>query len=137
MIGIDWTQVPEWPEALCKGPNSALFFRPDDEVKGSKAQLLRVRSAKMSCEQCVHKDDCLDYALANNETYGIWGGKSESERRTLRRAKGVMRDRRLKPIAHGTNNGYTMHRRRHELPCDGCRSAHSEYLALTVKARQR
>ena len=77
------------------------------------------------------------HALANNETYGIWGGKSESERRTLRRAKGVMRDRRLKPIAHGTNNGYTMHRRRHELPCDGCRSAHSEYLALTVKARQR
>jgi WhiB family redox-sensing transcriptional regulator len=29
---------------------------------------------------------CLEYALDNNEQYGVWGGKSEVERRAMRKA---------------------------------------------------
>jgi WhiB family redox-sensing transcriptional regulator len=30
---------------------------------------------------------CLEYALANGEKFGIWGGLSERERRRLRRQR--------------------------------------------------
>jgi WhiB family redox-sensing transcriptional regulator len=32
------------------------------------------------------RPDCLEYALRNDERFGIWGGKSERERRRLRGA---------------------------------------------------
>jgi WhiB family redox-sensing transcriptional regulator len=33
--------------------------------------------------------DCLEYALANGEKFGIWGGLSERERRRLRRQRAL------------------------------------------------
>ncbi|MBU3751599.1 MAG: WhiB family transcriptional regulator, partial [Mycobacterium sp.] len=37
------------------------------------------------CLGCEVRDACLDYALANDERFGIWGGLSERERRRLKR----------------------------------------------------
>lgn len=42
---------------------------------------------KALCGRCPVKDDCLDFALANREHYGIWGGTSERERRRIRRRR--------------------------------------------------
>ena len=39
------------------------------------------------CTSCEVKAECLDYALDNDERFGIWGGLSERERRRLRRAR--------------------------------------------------
>ena len=36
-------------------------------------------SAKQVCRGCVVREDCLEYALANGQNVGIWGGMS-SER---------------------------------------------------------
>jgi WhiB family redox-sensing transcriptional regulator len=33
------------------------------------------------------RGECLEYALANGEKFGIWGGLSERERRRLRRQR--------------------------------------------------
>jgi WhiB family redox-sensing transcriptional regulator len=35
------------------------------------------------------REDCLEYALANGEKFGIWGGMSERERRRVRRARAL------------------------------------------------
>jgi WhiB family redox-sensing transcriptional regulator len=35
---------------------------------------------------CPVNEPCLEYALATNQDSGVWGGRSEEERRTLRRA---------------------------------------------------
>jgi WhiB family transcriptional regulator, redox-sensing transcriptional regulator len=43
-----------------------------------------VDQAKAICADCPVKDDCLAYALRTNQPYGIWGGKSGKERRTMR-----------------------------------------------------
>ena len=43
------------------------------------------REAKKICTGCEVKAQCLEYALANDERFGIWGGLSERERRRLRR----------------------------------------------------
>jgi len=34
------------------------------------------------------QSECLDYALAHDERFGIWGGLSERERRKLKKAAG-------------------------------------------------
>jgi len=39
----------------------------------------------------VVREDCLEYALANGEKFGIWGGLSERERRRLRRQRAMGR----------------------------------------------
>lgn len=47
----------------------------------------RPREAKEVCRGCVVRQDCLEYALAHGEKFGIWGGMSERERRRVRRAR--------------------------------------------------
>ena len=44
----------------------------------------RTSPAKTICAQCPVSTQCLDHALVNGEYHGIWGGKSEKERRYIR-----------------------------------------------------
>ena len=68
--------------ANCMGVEPDLFF-PE---RGAST-----REAKEVCRGCVVREDCLEYALANGEKFGIWGGMSERERRRLRRARAMQR----------------------------------------------
>ncbi|MES5383886.1 WhiB family transcriptional regulator [Mycolicibacterium conceptionense] len=40
-------------------------------------------AAKRICRTCPVIDECLEYALKHRERAGIWGGKSERERRQM------------------------------------------------------
>lgn len=40
--------------------------------------------AKRICNNCLAKEECLEYALSHS-VMGIWGGTTENERRKLRR----------------------------------------------------
>lgn len=42
--------------------------------------------ARRICQGCEVRVQCLEYALRNNEKYGLWGGLSERQRRELRRS---------------------------------------------------
>jgi WhiB family redox-sensing transcriptional regulator len=69
--------VQSWQEqALCAETDPEAFF---PEKGGS------TREAKKICTGCEVRAECLEYALANDERFGIWGGLSERERRRLRR----------------------------------------------------
>jgi len=71
------TPVPSWQdEALCAQTGGDFFF-PEP---GSS-----VREAKSICGLCEIRTACLEYALANDERFGVWGGLSEKERNQLRR----------------------------------------------------
>lgn len=66
-----------WQErALCAQTDPEAFF---PEKGGS------TREAKKVCASCEVRAECLDYALAHDERFGIWGGLSERERRKLKR----------------------------------------------------
>ncbi|NLF05129.1 MAG: WhiB family transcriptional regulator [Actinomycetales bacterium] len=66
-----------WQErALCAQTDPEAFF---PEKGGS------TREAKRVCTGCEVRSECLEYALANDERFGIWGGLSERERRKLKR----------------------------------------------------
>ena len=68
--------------ANCVGLDSNLFF-PE---RGESCD-----EAKAICAACTVRAECLEYALANNEQFGIWGGTSNRERRAIRsrRRRGV------------------------------------------------
>lgn len=66
-----------------------IFFPEDwgDFGRGIKENYFdAVRTAKTYCGRCPIREKCLEYALAANETHGVWGGMSAPERRALRRA---------------------------------------------------
>ncbi|MCZ2860521.1 WhiB family transcriptional regulator [Blastococcus sp. VKM Ac-2987] len=84
--GSPWPEAPAWTEeaageaawrqdALCAETDPEAFF-PD---KGGST-----REAKRVCTGCPVRAECLEFALANDERFGIWGGLSERERRRLR-----------------------------------------------------
>ncbi|MFT4221263.1 MAG: WhiB family transcriptional regulator [Microbacterium sp.] len=63
-------------DALCAQTDPEAFF---PEKGGS------TRDAKRICTSCEVRAQCLEYALQNDERFGIWGGLSERERRRLKR----------------------------------------------------
>jgi WhiB family transcriptional regulator, redox-sensing transcriptional regulator len=66
-----------WQErALCAQTDPEAFF---PEKGGS------TREAKRVCLACEVRAECLEYALANDERFGIWGGLSERERRRVKK----------------------------------------------------
>jgi len=66
-----------WQErALCAQTDPEAFF---PEKGGS------TREAKKVCTRCDVRAECLEYALAHDERFGIWGGLSERERRKLKK----------------------------------------------------
>jgi len=67
----------EWQsDSLCAQTDPEAFF---PEKGGS------TRDAKKICTSCEVRTRCLEYALENDERFGIWGGLSERERRKLRK----------------------------------------------------
>jgi WhiB family transcriptional regulator, redox-sensing transcriptional regulator len=48
----------------------------------------RAVPARAICARCKVRDACLQYAIDNNITDGVWGGLSPSERRQLRHTAG-------------------------------------------------
>lgn len=74
-----------WQEtALCAQAGPEFFF----PAPGSST-----REAKQLCGGCEGRQACLEYALANDERFGVWGGLSEQERLQLQRSRGLRRGR--------------------------------------------
>ena len=70
---------PQWTElAECQYTDPEIFY-PEE---GGSARI-RYAAAKKTCRDCGVRAECLEYALANDERYGVWGGLSERERRRL------------------------------------------------------
>lgn len=59
----------------------------------------RVEKAKSICLTCPVVEQCLSYALENDETYGIWGGLSPEQLHNLKRR--AMRERRNRLYGQG------------------------------------
>ena len=113
------TREPWMQNANCRGVDTGLFFPHDHESR------LVVADAKAVCRACEVRSECLDYALANGEIYGVWGGYAPKERRRLRRERGVTAPAPRRE--HGTRNGYPQHYLHGEKPCRLCVDAYSRY----------
>jgi WhiB family redox-sensing transcriptional regulator len=77
LVGV--VQPPEWMiGAVCAEVDPEIFF---PEKGGS------TRDAKRVCMGCDVRVECLEYALERQERFGIFGGKSERERRRILRER--------------------------------------------------
>ena len=61
-------------QAACHGTDLNLFYPERGESAGPARQV---------CARCPVRQPCLEYALSNRITSGIWGGLTERERRPL------------------------------------------------------
>ena len=77
LSGLDTSWMDQ---AACRGVDPGLFF-PE---RGARAAFDRIRAI---CETCPVQVECLEYALEINTQHGFWGGKSERERRRMRRER--------------------------------------------------
>lgn len=64
-------------QARCKGMDVEVFF---PKVGGGG-----IPEAVLVCHDCPVRVPCLEYALSENITEGVWGGKTGRERKAIRR----------------------------------------------------
>ncbi|MDQ1482480.1 MAG: WhiB family transcriptional regulator, redox-sensing transcriptional regulator [Actinomycetota bacterium] len=69
--------------AACLDEDPDLFF-PDGNTGPA---VLQTEAAKAICRRCEVSAACLKWAIESGQDYGVWGGMSEDERRTLTRRK--------------------------------------------------
>ncbi len=60
--------------AACRGMNVELFYSTDEAV---------LRSALRVCADCPVRQSCFSAAMAEGESFGVWGGTVEAQRRRV------------------------------------------------------
>ncbi|WP_370424318.1 WhiB family transcriptional regulator (plasmid) [Streptomyces sp. QH1-20] len=73
---MDWRH-----NAVCREEDPDLFF----PVGNTGPALLQIEEAKAVCRRCPVMKQCLQWALGSGQDFGVWGGLSEDERRSLKR----------------------------------------------------
>jgi WhiB family redox-sensing transcriptional regulator len=67
--------------ALCAQVDPEEFFLERSSLKKAKAV----------CAECPVARECLEYALAADERFGVWGGQTQAELERTRKARGIVR----------------------------------------------
>ena len=126
-VPADWRAL-----AACRGLDPDLFF-------AERGDTLTVRNARAVCATCPVAAECLEFAIANDETVGMWGGLCGNELRAekRRRSGGVRTGPKPQPIKHGTHSGYAVHLKRGEQPCQLCKDARATYQQATRPSRKK
>jgi len=76
LIPAEWRSL-----SACRGEDPEIFF----PAPRNMTTFLQLARAKAVCARCPVAAQCLRYALATGQEYGVWGGTSEEERRAMRR----------------------------------------------------
>jgi WhiB family redox-sensing transcriptional regulator len=63
-------------DAACRGMEPSLFFPINDD---DSVEALNV------CRACPVREECLAWALETRERFGVWGGTTERQRRSILR----------------------------------------------------
>jgi len=120
-------------DAACKG-SPAVWWFPEAREAESESKAINI------CKGCPVIEECLYYGL-KREQFGIYGGKTETERMRMRRELGInfthFEERNVLPPEHkncGTNAGYANLKRIYArfpdqpvVKCIFCYKAHSDY----------
>ena len=69
--------------AACDGEGPDLWFGEEGETYAKRTA--RERAAKAICKRCTVQEPCLNLAVNEEITHGIWGGHTPAERRRMRK----------------------------------------------------
>ena len=70
---------PKFPEALCAGLEDKDYFFPDGKILEAN----RLPELQSICSLCTHRKECLEYAIKEKISFGIWGGTTGEMRKRL------------------------------------------------------
>jgi WhiB family redox-sensing transcriptional regulator len=73
---MDWRH-----RAICREADPELFF----PIGTTGPALLQIQEAKAVCHRCPVTEQCLRWALESGQEHGVCGGRSEDERRAMKR----------------------------------------------------
>lgn len=105
----DWIEL-----AACAQTDPELFF-PTGGQPGTEG--------KRVCMGCEVRNECLEYAITSPVFLdGIWGGMTPTQRRELRRGRGI-KTKNVAVDQCGTAAGAKRHYRLGQKPCPSCRRA--------------
>src|SRR5271169_4179143 len=74
----DWRSA-----AACRSADPELFF----PIAATGPAVRQIARAKTICAGCEVRRECLEFALAQNQNYGIWGGTTAEDRQRGRRRR--------------------------------------------------
>lgn len=77
-------QPPKQVELACTGLVD-LFYGDYVDTRDEPGREEREEICKDICAECVLQFSCLEWALINNEKFGVWGGFTPGERRRFRK----------------------------------------------------
>ena len=73
-----------WRSAgACRSADPDLFFPLSSTGPGER----QIARAKMICAGCQVRQECLEFALAHDQVYGVWGGTTPEDRQRDRRRR--------------------------------------------------
>jgi len=72
---------PKFREAQCAKVDDKDYFFAD--TKHDEAE--RLPRLQQICGSCIHREECLEYALDKRIVYGFWGGYTADQRRSINR----------------------------------------------------
>jgi WhiB family redox-sensing transcriptional regulator len=79
-VGAKGPVGPWWELAECGTADPEVFFPLSGSGAAAHHEIAR---AKAICRSCTVCEPCLNYALDTRQAHGVWGGRSEEERRTI------------------------------------------------------
>lgn len=65
---------PEWMERVACSPQDDDLFYPDTSLPEKDRDVLQARALRI-CADCPVIVECGEYATANGERHGVWGGR--------------------------------------------------------------
>jgi WhiB family redox-sensing transcriptional regulator len=88
-------------KAACLGQDTELFY----PIPGTKGAVKQAEEVKAFCRICDVKNECLEYAIKNEEVFGIWGGTTPKERSKIMAKRTVIaKDISIKVVKNNDNN---------------------------------
>jgi WhiB family redox-sensing transcriptional regulator len=75
--------LPQLPEAKCRDIENPDIFFPESRAE-ERTSLPTIRAL---CESCTERKECLDYALDNEISSGIWAGFTTEQRKRMLNAR--------------------------------------------------
>jgi len=71
-----------WRDAsICRDLDPSVFF----PIGVTGVAIEQIARAKAICAEFPVRTECLDFAIATKQDFGVWGGYDEEERRGMRR----------------------------------------------------
>ena len=78
----------EFEDPLCAEVGTEIFFAKEPDDLDGVPVARTYEEARKICQRCDHKIECAEWGIAN-ETYGMWGGLTPTERSQARKKRRI------------------------------------------------